>query len=292
MEENPFFLLALTPLHIGSARLVLGVDLPFIRDEYGFPYIPGSSVKGALRAYFNLNDILDRKERIVVFGSEPENVERAGAVIFTDYRLVAIPARLLLGVWGWITSYSLISAAFAVGGDVEGLSGGVEDPGKARLLCGKYSEREVVINEEYVLQLADPDDEQACLIDRVYECPCLKDHVREYLRERPIIQVSDIIVRELVERSMLIVDRVGLNYKKKIVERGPWSEEYVPQFTVFRGYFIKNSERIRGEREEEAVRKFFEKLEKGFCFTLGGKETVGKGVACLISDAGRPRGEG
>ena len=46
-------LTAETALRIGAGRAtgVTGTDLPVVRDTLGKPYIPGSSLKGALRAY-------------------------------------------------------------------------------------------------------------------------------------------------------------------------------------------------------------------------------------------------
>jgi len=44
---------ALTPLHIGSGRAELGeeaIDLPVLRDPNDVPYVPGSSLKGKVRA--------------------------------------------------------------------------------------------------------------------------------------------------------------------------------------------------------------------------------------------------
>ena len=46
---------AVTPLHIGSGRGEIereerGIDLPVIRDVRGVPYVPGSSIKGRVRA--------------------------------------------------------------------------------------------------------------------------------------------------------------------------------------------------------------------------------------------------
>jgi CRISPR-associated RAMP protein (TIGR02581 family) len=47
------WLTAETALRIGAGRAtdVVGTDLPVVRDALGRPYIPGSSFKGALRAY-------------------------------------------------------------------------------------------------------------------------------------------------------------------------------------------------------------------------------------------------
>jgi len=48
-----------TGLHIGGPKEVLevgGVDLPVIKDPFGVPYIPGSSLKGKMRALLELKD--------------------------------------------------------------------------------------------------------------------------------------------------------------------------------------------------------------------------------------------
>jgi CRISPR-associated RAMP protein (TIGR02581 family) len=47
------YLVADSPLRIGAGRVsaVAGAELPVIRDAIGRPFIPGSSLKGALRSY-------------------------------------------------------------------------------------------------------------------------------------------------------------------------------------------------------------------------------------------------
>ncbi|MBC7332127.1 MAG: type III-A CRISPR-associated RAMP protein Csm3 [Synergistetes bacterium] len=50
---------AKTGLHIGGSKEVLevgGVDLPVVKDPFGVPYIPGSSLKGKMRALLELKD--------------------------------------------------------------------------------------------------------------------------------------------------------------------------------------------------------------------------------------------
>jgi len=107
-------LVALTPLHIGVGRGLFEVDLPIARDEFAIPYIPGSGIKGALRARFRL--LIDveseshRKERLndldrIFFGQVPESPEAlAGSVVISDAILLAIPVRTLYGLWAYATS--------------------------------------------------------------------------------------------------------------------------------------------------------------------------------------------
>ena len=42
---------ALTPLHIGIGRAPGAVDLPIARDSFGYPFIPGSSIKGSVKSF-------------------------------------------------------------------------------------------------------------------------------------------------------------------------------------------------------------------------------------------------
>jgi len=105
---------SLTPLHMGVGRGLFDVDLPIARDEFTIPYIPGSGIKGALRARFRL--LIDvesddhKREKIkildrIFFGQVPESPEAlAGSVMISDAVLLAIPVRTLYGLWAYATS--------------------------------------------------------------------------------------------------------------------------------------------------------------------------------------------
>jgi CRISPR-associated protein Cmr4 len=50
MRKEYYLLKVLTPLHIGAGQGLGHVDLPIVREGHtNFPYIPGTSLKGALR---------------------------------------------------------------------------------------------------------------------------------------------------------------------------------------------------------------------------------------------------
>ncbi|MEM1988967.1 MAG: type III-A CRISPR-associated RAMP protein Csm3 [Candidatus Woesearchaeota archaeon] len=94
----------LTGLHIGTSRdsiSIGGVDNPIIKDKYGFPYIPGSSLKGKIRsllekankikdlAEFNENTYNHIESKIAfIFGSPGQNRKTPIAVIFRDAKLL------------------------------------------------------------------------------------------------------------------------------------------------------------------------------------------------------------
>ncbi|HXH09563.1 MAG TPA: type III-B CRISPR module RAMP protein Cmr6 [Alphaproteobacteria bacterium] len=80
-------------------RIIVGLGAAHVLETsitlhrvYGFPWIPGSGLKGMTRAYAGL--VLDKSERDDdfrrIFGSQQEGKEQAGEVIFLD----AIPAQV------------------------------------------------------------------------------------------------------------------------------------------------------------------------------------------------------
>lgn len=108
-----------TPLHVGCGQDVGVVDLPVIRERTtGYPFIPGSGTRGALRAAYQApggEDTKVWKKRL--FGPEVggddesqddgaasgEEERYAGSVSVHDAKLLLLPVRSTPGVYVWIT---------------------------------------------------------------------------------------------------------------------------------------------------------------------------------------------
>lgn len=105
MKAKLLFLHALSPLHAGTGQGVGVIDLPIAREKgTDIPIVPGSSIKGVLRAACE-----DENTRKRVFGPETSNAsEYAGSAQFTDQRLLCLPVRSLAGVFAWVTSPFLL----------------------------------------------------------------------------------------------------------------------------------------------------------------------------------------
>ena len=113
----------ISPLHCGTGQTAGAVDLPVARESHtGLPFIPGSSLKGVAR------DVLERHDEEHVeglFGSEPPqpggprddgdaetqggrrdggDTLKAGNLLFTDARLLALPVRSLQRPFLYVTS--------------------------------------------------------------------------------------------------------------------------------------------------------------------------------------------
>src|SRR4029077_20737973 len=108
---------AMSPLHAGTGHSVGAIDLPIARERpTGIPLIPGSSIKGALRA--RSQDVQWTRD---VFGPDTANSsDHGGSVQFSDAHLLLLPVRSLRGTFAWVTSPHLIRK-FARGAREAGL---------------------------------------------------------------------------------------------------------------------------------------------------------------------------
>jgi CRISPR-associated protein Cmr4 len=113
------WLRAETFIHAGVGQQASVVDQPFAREgTTGYPYIPGSGIKGALRDAYWLGarggnpwpqdpkDIEKEKENVTkdLFGRQDD----AGKILFSDARLAFLPVRTLGNTYRYVTSVGLL----------------------------------------------------------------------------------------------------------------------------------------------------------------------------------------
>ena len=273
------FLRALTPLHVGAGRgASIYVDLPLQRDEFGFPTIWSSSLKGALRVNFVESEASSKR---IIFGPEPAGAsEHSSAASFADARLLLIPARTLKGIWTYVTSPHMIEqlATFLeIAGKV-----GIEVPrveaGKALVSSDNllFKGSRVMVNEISLEAKVDTDIAKSL-------AGVLPGELGDTVKSRGLVVISDDIARTVVNRSVVIQYRVRLKYETKTVDVGPWSEEYLPIETVMVSLIVcKNFITSKIQMQADKV---CEELEKGYkgskVVYVGGKETIGKGLVKL-----------
>ncbi len=294
MSSNPptyiLFLRALTPLHVGAGRgASVHVELPVQRDEFGFPTIWASSLKGALRANFDKGSKCDKN---TIFGPEPaspEVSEYSSAASFTDARLILIPGRLLKGVWAYITSPHMLEqfrTLLEVRGeriDVPSVGDGEALVSKPELiLTGSDGRRYIVVNEARLEAREDKGVVES--LSKV-----LPDKIASMVKGKGVIVVPDAVARDIVNRSMVIQYRVRLDPSTKTVVRGAlWSEEYMPSNTVMASLVVCREPRRRRSEGEACASAMDVCSDLVSYFTntrntiyVGGKETIGKGLVEL-----------
>src|SRR5438270_1213039 len=103
MNARLTFVHALSPLHAGTVQGVGVIDLPIAREKgTGLPFLPGSSLKGTLRARCSAQECKQ------VFGPDTIEVQtdsnHASSAQFSDQRLLLLPVRSLAGTFAWVTS--------------------------------------------------------------------------------------------------------------------------------------------------------------------------------------------
>jgi CRISPR-associated protein Cmr4 len=103
-----YFIHATSPLHAGVGTGLDAINLPTARERWtGYPFLPGSSVKGVLREVaerLEESKELTQKEVFGAFGPSTEYAGDArGGLVFSDASLLALPVRSLFGTFAWVT---------------------------------------------------------------------------------------------------------------------------------------------------------------------------------------------
>lgn len=229
-----FFLRALTPVHAGAGHGGDVIDLPVQRDEFGFPCIWSSSLKGAVRSALerSLAGHSDKDCLKVVFGAQPRTLEvsqYSSHANLLDARLLFIPMRSLKGIWVYATSPHMVSYLTiyieslqgAVPPSLRDVRAGVSST-KGIMVDGKHA----VLNEEWVeLEVNNK------LVDSLF-ATILPGRLLDKVEKRGLVVLDDDIMKNLIGRSMLVQYRVMLSRTSKTVEAGPWTEEYLPEETI------------------------------------------------------------
>lgn len=116
---------AISPVHAGAGSATGAVDLPIQRERHtGWPHIQSSGVKGAFRdhcervwmlADLDIDKLVlpEKKDRAIeltkrVFGRSDSEKSQAGAIAFSDAKLLAFPVRSNLAPFVWVICPALL----------------------------------------------------------------------------------------------------------------------------------------------------------------------------------------
>lgn len=281
------FVHALTGLHPGSGTALGVVDLPIQRERHTqWPTIPGSALKGVLRASFqsrlNGNDE-DKKRLYAVFGPDTENAsDHAGAVAFTDARILAFPVRSLRGVFAWVTCPDVL---IRLNRDLR-LAGldpvDVPELGENEAACAAESplllnDGKLVLEEFEFTRTMEAGSFPGWLADRMGEDG-------ERLGTHTVVIDNDGFTH-FVRHATEVLARIGLDYATKTVKKGAlFYEEYLPAETLLYSLVIAEDSRNGKKKPDEVVIKM--KSDEVLRYVasapsylqFGAGETIGKGL--------------
>lgn len=286
---------AMSPLHAGTGQSVGAIDLPIARERpTGLPLIPGSSIKGALRARS-----LGRDEQLTIdaFGPETKNASlHSGAVQFSDAHLLLMPVRSIRGTFAWATSPYLIRkfarSARETGFGLANLPG---SPGAEN--CCVLSEtltvtagevRKVVFEDLDFIVADEQKDSLRAFADKLADAlfPDGSFDVEEWRKSliARICLIDDDIMSLVLETATEVNAHIRLDNDTKTVAQGAlWYQESLPAETVLAGIAVASDVNVANGRSQRGAVELLDhvaSLTNGLV-QLGGKATVGQG-SCFV----------
>lgn len=298
MSDNELLVLhAVTGLHPGSGTALGVVDLPIQRERHtNWPLIPGSSLKGVLREAFRPESVAD-DEWLTLFGPTTANAsEHAGALAFTDARILAFPVRSLKGVFAWVTCPAVLARLVrdlaVIGRDNPAWS--VPDLNTGSMLCAEKSpiliDSGKAVVEEF--DITRSGDLPAGLVTWFQNNAAVDDGAKLQFSTHLTI-LSDDDFTHFVQYATEVTARIGLNYKTRTVDGSAlFYEEFLPPETLLYALVLAQNSRRKEKTgtANEMLGIFRGRLPK--TVQIGAGETIGKGICRLrLSSPANPTTE-
>lgn len=280
-------MLAETFIHPGAGQSGGAIDLPVAREAAtSYPFIAGSSFKGALRDAVdnskhngsksdensgNAEDSSGNAEGTVwdrVFGEE----KRAGELLVSDVRLLLLPVRSLTSAYCWVTCPHLLERL-------------ARDIRRAGIACAPQTPPSVEAGRFMRIENSESNHyETLYLEERGFGAEPCSDSLSEWVGTVQRLIADSSARKRLAKQLVLLCDddfawfaknglavhaRNVLNKNKK--SDNLWYEETLPPDTVM--YSIL-SERNSGS---DAISSIREALPSNAYLQIGGNETIGQG---------------
>lgn len=289
VNHRLYFISTRTPTHVGCGQGLGDIDLPIIRNAWGLPILPGSSVKGVLRqhapAAWGLTDA-DVKR---LFGPEREQAsEHAGILAPQDANLLAMPVASFRGGWAWVTSTALLrrlcrdAVACGWGSKLPAVPSAPEDSqvlvssegigqlavdvgGSALMMLGEsalagHVDAAVSAWGRELAERAYPQDDSAWQTDFA----------------RRLVVVSDGLFAHFMRVATEVRARVSVDEDRVANDRALWREECVPADSLFWG--VISALHVQSANKDAALDPT-DALSRvaPACVQIGGKASVGYG---------------
>jgi CRISPR-associated protein Cmr4 len=305
MQTRILYLFTRTPLHVGAGSSVGAIDQPIQRERHtGFPIIPGTAIKGvfadawngALETNGNGQKHRGKSEAAWLFGSDDANAAAAGALQFSEGKLLAFPIRSAKGSFAWITCPLILRRAVRDGvmdeamlpktppSDEQGL---FHSPGPLALKTIKDG-KEVpqVVLEEYTFTRGEdlPPGLGDALANLLKTDNKEVDPVWKEIACRLVI-LSDGMMSFFAQNACEVAQHVRISDETGTAEGGAlFNQENVPSETLFYSvvhFFAGRGEKFKDKKPSEAVTEFGNKLE-AHVFQFGGDASTGLGYCTVV----------
>lgn len=311
---RPFFILVETPLHAGSGSDLGIVDLPIQREKHtGFPKVEASGLKGCMKEAFRelpqmkLNGKVlgenERKQAINLTFGPDEGDLHAGALGFTDARLLLFPVRSARGVFAWITCPRVLHRMVQ-----DWQLAGLKEKMPSVPQAGSVPEKsQLLVDEQHILL-----EEYAFKVQKNGDCSKLAEWLAgkvlpraqayNYWREKMkqnLVVLADDDFSDFVHLATEVITRTRIDQTTGTVQDGAlFTEEYLPVESVLYALALatpifveKNKDKAvfvqNGGQEEKLVMDFWA-TNLPSVIQLGGNATIGKGLVSInIPEVGK-----
>ena len=314
-HKKVLFLTTETPLHAGSGSDLGIVDLPIQRERHtDFPKIEASGLKGSIREYFEnqakesdaqqaTEEHLgfapnDTKEMTVnkaihrIYGYDKKaageyekeafknHEEFAGALAFTDARLLLFPVKSMKGVFAWITCPQILER-FRKEMDQSGMELQFELPGALTTTQNSelFATNNSIVLEEYTYKVQE-DQSATDLAQWVANNVVTEPYWQEKLKKSMVVLPNDDF-RDFVNFSSEVITRTKISNATGTVEPGAlFTEEYLPEDTLMYTQVMASDEFWEDETKYKAhdIITWMEALLNDKVMQIGGNATLGKGM--------------
>lgn len=272
-----YFIHAMSPLHAGVGEGVGAINLPTARERLtGYPFLPGSSIKGVLRAmaearYPRSQNGDDSPLVVKTFGPNTANASDAqGGLVISDASLLALPVRSLYGTFAWVTCPYVLrrlardagEAAVAVPPELGALSKGSR--GETARITEPSALRTSPSSSLVLLDLTIPSSEVRA--DATPVATWIANQIwagdsdaQAFFVERFAL-VTDDVFSFLTRIATEVRSRVKIEDERgTAADSGPWTEEHLPAETLLHGLAMGRATRWfnggrKNDRRGEEVR--------------------------------------
>lgn len=294
------YFIAETPLHAGSGSDLGYIDLPIQRERHtGYPKVESSGVKGAIRQAFESTEGIDFEKLQRVFGYDGDGLSEevankfgdkkdfAGALGFSDARILLFPVKSLKGTFAWVTSLGVLAKFHNELEHLCGYTNLFKLPSSIGVASeGLYLDRnETFIQlEEYIYKdlKIQPDISKLAewMSQHVFaqSLPYWKNKIKENLIVLPEDDFTDFL-----QFSTEVHTRIKIDNQTGTVKDGAlFTEEYLPSEVVLYSLAMFSPEFKKNGMTLEEVSHFFNESKPDY-FQMGGNSSIGKGIIRLIS---------
>ena len=267
---------ALSPIHCGTGQAAGGVDLPIAREKSTeIPLVPGSSLKGVLRAA-STGELTEK-----VFGPDTENAsDHAGSVQFGDCTLAFLPVRSVLGTVAWATSpyllQRLLRDARLAGVSLGSLPAAPTQTNRVALASDLLKDRSARVYFEDLDFFGQKEGALAALAQTVAAALFEDASERAFFADR-VCLVHDDVMKLLLRTGMEYIARNRIDAETGTVDGGGlWTEEALPVESVLSGVLVATPVR-RTKIDAGEVLAHVAGLLDG-PIQVGGGATIGRGL--------------